>query len=182
MTKTVITPVVALVALVSAQAAQAQSQPCVAAEDLSDAVVYVMPIAFDAARTVCANRLTGNGFMATKGDAYIAKFRAEQEQTWPGALRLIKTFMADKKGGEEAKGADIAAMIGNLPDSALRPFVDALVGQAIADEIKPDSCSKIERAVELVSPLPTENVGGLVAFLIEAADVKNPNVCTKPKR
>jgi len=182
MTKSVIAPIIALAALASAQTAQAQQQACVAPEDLSDAVVYVMPIAFDAARTVCANRLTRNGFMATKGDSYIAKFRAEQTQTWPGALRLIKTFMADKKGAEDAKGADIEAMIGNMPDSALRPFVDALVGQAIADEIKPDSCTKIERALELVSPLPTENVGDLVAFLIEAADVKNPNVCTKPER
>lgn len=179
MTRRMIAPLVALAALASAQAAQAQQQACVAPADLSDAVVYALPIAFDAARTTCANRLNRNGFMATKGDAYIAQFRSQQDKAWPGAFRMIKTFMADKaKEDAEASDVDIGAMMANMPEGALRPFLDALVGQMIAEQIKPDSCAKIERGLELVSPLPTENVGALVAFLVEVSDVKNPPVCT----
>jgi hypothetical protein len=31
--------------------------------------------------------------------------------------------------------------------------------------------------VELISPLPTDNVGGLFAFIAEMADLKNPAIC-----
>lgn len=178
MTKRMIAPLAALAALASAQAAQAQQQPCVAPADLSDAVVYAMPIAFDAARTTCANRLSRSGFMTAKGDAYVAKFRAGQDKAWPGAFRLLKAFMAQNKSEEQANGMDIGAMLSGMPDDTVRPFVDGLVGQMIAEEIKPADCGKIERGLELISPLPTDNIGGLIAFLVEVADVKNPSVCT----
>lgn len=184
MTKRMITPVLALAALASAQTAQAQTaqaqtaQACIPPADVSDGFVYAMPIAFDAARTACANRLDRSGFMATRGDAYVADFRASQDKAWPGAFRLLKVFMADKAEGEAEGGLDIGAMLANMPEDSLRPFVDAMIGQMVADGIKGDSCSKIERGLELISPLPTENVGALVAFIVEIAEIKDPSVCT----
>lgn len=175
MTSRFLAPTLALAALTSAQAAQAQQQACVASEDLGDAVVYALPIAFDAAQNACANRLSKNGFMATEGEAFIGKFRAGQDKAWPGAFRLIKTFLA--QDGGEGEDAQINAMITSLPEDALRPFVDGLAGQMIADEIKGDSCTKIERGLELIAPLPTDNVGDLVAFIAELADLKNPPIC-----
>lgn len=171
-------PALALAALGSATAAQAQQTACVAPADLSDAVVYAMPIAYDAARTACANRLSRDGFVAKRGETWVAGFRSGQDKAWPGAFRFIKTFM-EKQGedGEAAGGMDMRGMLSAMPEDALRPFVDALVGQMIAGEIKGDSCGKIERGLELLSPLPSENVGGLVAFVIELADLKNPPVC-----
>ncbi len=178
MTRRMIAPMIALAALTSAQAAQAQQQGCAAPADVSDAAVYAMPIAFDAARTVCANRLSRSGFMATKAEAFVAPFRAGQNKAWSGAFRLLKIVMAQKNAGEEAGGMDIGAMLSTMPESAVRPFVDELVGQMIAEEIKPDACGKIERGLELISPMPTENVGGLIALLVEVSDVNTPPVCT----
>lgn len=177
MTYRMIAPVLAFAALGSATAAQAQQQACVNADDFADAIVYVMPAAYDATLTACGERLSKDGFMARQGEAYIAPFRAEQDKYWPGAFRFLKTFMNEDAAGKGGKDADMAAMISALPEDALRPFVDGLVGQMIAGEIKPESCSKIERGVELLSPLPTENIGGLIAFLVEVAEVKNPPVC-----
>lgn len=172
----IIAPAFALAALASAQAAQAQQQPCVAAADLSDAVVYTMPIAFDAARNACANRLTREGFMANGGEQFIADFRSRQNASWPGAFRLLKVFMADESRAGAAD-MDMTAMIAALPEDSLRPFVDGMVGQMIAQEIKGDSCAKIERGLELISPLPTDNVGGLFAFIAEVAEMKSPTIC-----
>jgi hypothetical protein len=175
MTTRFLAPVFAFAALATAQTAQAQQQACVASEDLGDAVVYAMPIAFDAAQNACANRLSKNGFMATEGEAFISEFRAGQDKAWPGAFRLLKTFMASKGG--EGSDAEITAMITALPEDSLRPFVDGLVGQMIAEEIKGDSCAKIERGLALIAPLPTDNVGDLVAFIAEVAELKEPPVC-----
>ena len=171
-----IAPALALSALATSQAAMAQSQACVAPDDMADAVVYAMPIAYDAASTACANRFSANGFMKTRGDAYIASFREGQATAWPGAFRFLKTFMAKKEGAEGGE-MDMGAMIAGMPEDALRPFVDAFVGQMIAAEIKGDSCGKIERALELLSPLPSENIGGLVAFLMQLTDSKDPPLC-----
>lgn len=176
MTKRTLAPILALAALTTAQAASAQAQACVAPADLGDTVIYAMPIAFDAARTTCGTRLDSNGFMARKGETFIGQFRARQNTAWPGAFRLIKTFMASGEG-DAASGKEMNDMIAALPEASLRPFVDGLVGQMIAEQIKPDSCGKIERGLELLSPLPTENVGGLFAFIAEFADIKNPPIC-----
>lgn len=172
-----IAPALGFAALTSSQAAMAQQQACVAPTDLSDAVVYAMPIAYDAARNACANRLSRDGFMAMNGDAYIAPFRDGQSKAWAGAFRFLKTFMDKDGGGQGAVGGDMGAMLASMPEEALRPFVDALVGQMIAAEIKGDTCGKIERGMELLSPLPRENMGGLIAFLAEMTDMKNPPVC-----
>jgi len=179
MTRRLIAPALALTALASATAAEAQVQPCVEPADLADAIVYVMPVAYDAARTACESRFAASGFIAREGDAYIAPFREGQDKAWPGALRMLKTFMdEDAKGkGQAGKSDDMAAAIAALPEEALRPFVDALIGQAIEGEIKPESCGKIERGIELLSPLPGENLGGLIAFIVELADIKNPPIC-----
>lgn len=182
MTRNFIAPTLAAAALVSATAAQAQQQACVNPADLADAVVYIVPVAFDAAKTACGPKLEANGFMAREGDQYIAPFRTGQEQAWPGAFRFLKTFMDRGGAGKGAKGQDMAAMLSAMPADALRPFVDALVGQMIAGEIKPDSCGKIERGLELLSPLPRENMGGIVAFIVEMTDVKNPPVCPATAR
>jgi hypothetical protein len=170
----------ALTALASATAAEAQAQACIQPADLADAVVYVMPVAYDAARTACEGRFAAGGFVVREGDAYIAAFRDGQDKAWPGAFRALKTFMADDAKAKGSKDADMAAMVAALPEDALRPFVDALVGQMIAEEIKPESCGRIERAMELLSPLPGENLGGLAAFIVELGDMKNPPVCGAP--
>lgn len=177
MTKRIFAPALALAALATATTAQAQQQACVNAADLGDAVLYAMPIAYDAVGTSCARQLKSDGFIARDGSRFVERFRAKQDKAWPGAFRLIKSFMANE--GAEAGGSngDMAAMIAALPEESLRPFVDGLVGQMIAEEIKPDSCGKIERGMELLAPLPADNLAGLFAFVAELADLKNPSIC-----
>lgn len=179
MTHRLLAPALALAALATSQAALAQSQTCVASSDLADAVVYAMPIAYDAANTACANRFARDGFMAKQGDAYIATFRAGQNKAWPGAFRFLKTFMNNGNAGSDI---EMGAMLSAMPEEALRPFVDAFVGQMIAGEIKGDACGKIERGMELLSPLPSENLGGLIAFLMELTDAKTPEICAAPQK
>jgi hypothetical protein len=170
MTRRLIAPALAFAALASATAAQAQQTACIPPADMTDAIIYAMPIAYDAAQTACANRFAADGFMAREGDAWVATYRDGQGKAWPGALRVLKTFMDNDAATKGTGGDDMSAIISALPDDALRPFVDAMVGQMIDKEIKPDSCGTIERAVELLSPLPGENIGGLVAFVLELDD------------
>ena len=169
-------PLLAIAALAQASAAQAQ-QPCVPPADLGDTIIYALPIAYDAARTSCAKQFARDGFVMRGGDKFIAGFRARQNAAWPGAMRtvqaLINAQQAEGKGGD----VDLAALAKSLPPEALRPLVDGFMGQMIAGEIKPEACGKIERAMELLSPLPVDNVAGLMGFMLEIADVKEPSIC-----
>ena len=172
-----IAPIIALAALGSAQVAQAQ-QVCVKPADLNDTITYAMPIAYDAAMAACSKTYAANSFMRTKGTDFAGRFRAKQNASWPGAFRVLKTFIASGGSGASNDAAGIGSMMESLPPETLRPLVDAYLQQTIAGEIKPDSCGKIERAVSLISPLPVENVSGLATFIAEMAKVKNPPLCT----
>ncbi|MGY6551905.1 MAG: hypothetical protein ACXIT4_08415 [Erythrobacter sp.] len=173
-------PALALVAMTQAQAAQAQ-QACVAPADIGDTVVYAMPIAYDAARTACAGRFAKNGFVARGGEQFIAQFRSRQNAAWPGAFRTMQMLLADEGAGSKAGDLDLLALAKSLPENSLRPFIDGLMGQLIAEEIKPDSCGQIERGMELLSPLPVDNVVGLLGFvaeLVDLTDMKAGAVCS----
>ena len=48
----------------------------------------------------------------------------------------------------------------------LRPFVDALALQLIAEEIEPGTCGKANALLPLLALLPPENYGALVATVM----------------
>lgn len=172
-------PALALAALAQAPAAHAaQAQNCIAPADLTDTMIYVMPIAYDAARVACAGQFNNQGFFAGRGEQFMSGFRARQNGAWPGAFRTLKLALAKQNAEADRNDVDLLAMAQSLPEASLRPFVDGMVGQMIAKEIKPTSCGKIERGMELVSPLPVENVAGLMGFVLELVDLGNPAICT----
>jgi hypothetical protein len=164
-----------LAALGSAEVAQAQQPVCVQPADLNDAIIYAVPLAYDAAMRSCASSYATDSFMRTGAPTFVEEFRALQDDTWPGAMRFMQTFMT--ADAEDSGDAAITAMIASLPEENLRPFVDGIVVEMLGSEIKGDSCDPIAEGMELLSPLPAENVGGLVALIADLAKVDNPPIC-----
>jgi hypothetical protein len=144
MTKRFVAPSLALAALATASTAQAQDQACVNAADLGDAVVYAMPIAYDAVGTSCARQLKSDGFIARDGARFVERFHAKQDKAWPGAFRLIKIFMAQQGSEAGSSEADMTAMIAALPEESLRPFVEGLVGLDHLDDLGSDALHRVE--------------------------------------
>lgn len=176
MKRTLLASALAFTALGSAQAAHAQSL-CVAPADAGDALVYVMPTAYDATIKRCKGELGNEAFLTSEnGKAYIETFRTRQDDSWDGTYRFAKVFMAAR--AQEGGGDDgVAKMLEQMEPEQLRPFVDALLSQMISEQIKSDSCDKIDRGARLLSPLPVENVSGLLEFVLEFAKLENPPVC-----
>ena len=75
------------------------------------------------------------------------------------------------------KGAAELAVLAVLAIVALVAFVDAILAQKLGESIKPADCGKIERAMELLSPLPPENLGGLLTFVMDVTGNRQPAVC-----
>ena len=161
---------VAFAALAGSQVAQAQG--CVDQQDLSDAVVYFVPVLGDSFQQSCASQLSPDGFMATQGDAMIAQFEPLQESKFPAAMRVLDTFAG---GDDDAES--FLEITAELPPEAVRPLVDGIIATEFTKDLKLTDCSKIERGLSLIAPLPPENIGGLVTFLMDMAGVKEPSVC-----
>lgn len=177
MKRTAFGSALALAALASAQTAQAQNV-CVQPEDAADAMIYFMPAAYDATMTKCENQFSADSFLTSEdGRLFIDGFRGQQDARWSGTYRFFQVFIQKQAKGDEAMGQ----MIANLPEDSLRPLIDGIMGQVIAQEVKSDSCEKIDRVVELLSPLPPENLGGLIAFILPEVDLKDPPVCGSKK-
>ncbi|KEO91462.1 hypothetical protein EH31_02000 [Erythrobacter longus] len=169
----------AITALASGQALAAQ-QACVEPADLGDTITYAMPMLYEAVEAPCSAIFAKSDFMTNEADAFLDQFRERQDDAWPGTLRLLKVFMAqqgEKNGGEDAMASAIAMM----PEDSLRPIVDVIIGQMvterIAKEIKVSTCSDVAEAMELIAPLPPENISGLTVFLAKQAKLDDPKIC-----
>jgi hypothetical protein len=171
-------PALAALALGQATAVHAQ-QACASPRDLDDAVIYAMPLAFEATRAACNRVLPRDGFLATEGDRLASRFRQRQDTSWPGALRVLR-LIVEQRGPNTAGGdIDFAEVMGTVPPETLRPLADALLRQMVAKEIRSEDCSRIERGLELLSPLPIENIAGLMTFLVDLAETGEIEVCTR---
>ncbi|WP_126174873.1 hypothetical protein [Tsuneonella rigui] len=138
------------------------------AEEMSPAAVqaavrYSLPHLLSGVRASCGPKLSANGYLATQGDALLARFSQGSEAAWPAAKTALMQL-----GAKEEKG--MGAMLGQMPDSALKPFVDATISTMVATKLKPENCGDVERGLELLAPLPPENIAGLVGFVIEMAE------------
>ena len=165
----IVTTFMTAIALVQAQSALAQA--CLAPDDVTDAGIYAIPVVADGFRDSCTPHLAADGFFATQGEDFVAPYSAMQSEHWPGTLRVFLALAASDGTDERADA------LGELPADALRPLVDAFLAQKIGEEIKPKDCSKIERAMELLAPLPPENLGGLLTFILDVTGVKEPTIC-----
>ncbi len=65
-----------------------------------------------------------------------------------------KTGLLLKFGaGRQVDGRDATEMFAGLPDTAVRPLVDALIAQEAAAKIAAKDCGKIERLMDAVAPI-----------------------------
>ena len=140
----------------------------VQAKDLSPegtraAVRYALPHLVAGVRATCAAKLSPGGYLATNSDAMIARFSQGSDAAWPAAKVALMQLGAEDKSG-------MGSMLGQMPDSALKPFVDATISTMVATKLKPENCGDVERGLELLAPLPPENIAGLVGFVIEMAE------------
>lgn len=148
----------------------AYGQACVPQADLSAGIVYAMPLIVQAVEGRCSATLPADGYLALQGDELKEKFAAHQDTAWPGALRLLGQFA----GSDDPS---FGQLMQTLPEDALRPFVDAILVEKIGAEIKPKDCSRIERGMQLLEPLPPTETAELIAFLASMTKSKDIAIC-----
>jgi hypothetical protein len=163
--------VLAMATSTGAQAADIQAN-CISEEEIAAIVIYVMPPMIAAAQTSCKTRLASDGFIATSGTAMAQRYSERADAVWP----LAKSAFVKFGGGSKDK--DMRELV-KLPDATMRPLIDAMLQQKVAEEIQPKSCHDIERLAKVVNQIEPDTTGALIGVIAAMAigDKDKPKVC-----
>lgn len=163
-----------LAALAQPQLAAAQS--CISDEEVSAAAIYAVPPLIAGVRAKCRPVLADDGFLATNGDALSARYAALAPQNWP----IARDALLKLAGTSSANERQIADTLRQLPDDAVRPMVDALIVEKLAEDIRPESCERIERGISLLEPLEPAETGAIAAFILLMVRPEGLPLCSAP--
>jgi hypothetical protein len=147
--------------LLAATPAQAQPQmQDLDPEAVAAAARYALPMAFEGYLQACTAGLDKRGYAISNTPALRAKFSEGSDEAWPAA-RAALLQMASGEAGE------MSSILAGLGDAELRPFVDGMVKNLVAEQLRSQDCGDIERGLEILDPLPADNMAQMVGFFFE---------------
>lgn len=139
--------------------AQAAEPPCLTAREFTALSTYALPSMITGTAQRCSATLPADAFLKRNGAALASRYAAAKPAAWPGAKAA---FMKLSRGvNAEAMGLFTA-----LPDDKLQPMVDTLVEGLIGQQVPPERCTIIDRAVRLLAPLPPQNTAEIIAMTL----------------
>ena len=154
----------AAVVALPAQAAAAEAQ-CLAPAEVRALATFAMPSVLTGLIDHCAPEVGASGYMSTQGSNLVASYAAHKEAAWPVARKAFFRLAATKGGADEATD-----MIAKMPDAALQPFVEGMIGGMIGSKLKPGQCAIADKMMRLLAPLPPENTSELLGTILELAE------------
>lgn len=158
---------------VQSSAAAAQQTACIAEDEVAAVAIYAVPSLVQGVRLRCANELSANGYLATRGNALVSRYANLQDQVWPKARSGLTKILATK----DAQARQNADMIERLPDNAVRPLVDALIVQETSPKVAPGDCWKFERVIEAAAPIDPEIAGTLIGTVVGVVQPERMPIC-----
>ncbi|MBS0253937.1 MAG: hypothetical protein JSS36_01680 [Proteobacteria bacterium] len=138
------------------QPALAAPAKCISSADLRAGAHFIMPILIDGIATKCAPALGSGSYLVSKGPDLAKRYEA-----LPGDDSVVTSLIArlDNKG----------EMAGMTPAEA-RVFLKIGLFKAMGKDLTADICTKVDKVLSLVDPMPAENTVGLVEFFLREED------------
>ena len=159
----------AVVAMLSASAAQAQDASCLTADEARPLFQYALGDAMTGAVQACTPTLGQTSFLATGGSDMIKRYHDAQATAWPVARKAIRKAILASGSHDKTD-----TMLAKLPDEAMQPFVSGMVKQMVGSALKPKDCAKFDEFARLLAPLPPENMAGLITLIVELMNRPKP--------
>ncbi|QZD95412.1 hypothetical protein [Qipengyuania gelatinilytica] len=127
-------------------------------------VRYFMPIFVETISKKCAGSLAPDGYLATNMNALTAKFAEGAEANWPHARALVAAIVNDGKNGPRGSNE-----FDDLPDEVIKPMIEIMLPEKLAEDIEEKHCAPIEEVMESLDPLPADNFATFVGTVIKLA-------------
>ena len=147
----------------------ALAQSCITEAEVGAMIRYAAPAMIQSAQTQCAGQ-PSSAYLSRQGSDLLARYAADQDQVWPAAKSGLLKFVAEE-------GATGGMNLGQLPDDALRPFIDAVIVEMISAEFPVEDCRKVDKLVQALAPLDPEQMGTLAGAIFSIAEPQNPAIC-----
>ena len=155
---------VAAAAAMPVQAAAAQGQ-CLSPPEVRALTTFAMPSVLGGLIDHCAPQVGASGFMTTQGQTLVASYAARKDAAWPTARKAFFRLAGTRKDT-----SDTTDLMAKMPDAALQPFVEGMIGGMIGAKLKPGQCVIADKLMRLLAPLPPENTAELLGTIFELAD------------
>ena len=143
--------------LTAPQVAMAADEVCLTPREFTALSTYALPSVIGGTSRACAALLPPDSFLRRSGDEFAARYARGKAAAWPEAKAAFLKMSAARDPGA-------AQLFTAMPDDALQQVADAAFAGIVAGQVKPDSCTSIDRAIALLSPLPPENTAELIAL------------------
>jgi hypothetical protein len=145
-----------LLFLIIAQGADAAAtKSCFSHDDLSNLTLKMLPMVIDGAAAKCRSTLGASAYLTAQGPVFAQKVRTD---TTDVDDRLRAAF--ERVSGKPLSSVETADMTKTLNDEGVRTIVAS---------IRPSSCAAIGDLVRAMAPLPTHQLGDLLAALMTVA-------------
>lgn len=138
--------------------ARAEARHCLTHAEASAMIGYALPDLLGGLRDKCRSAIAPTSFLTARSGAMEAQYRQQSDTLWPQARTAFLKMVGEDKTLEK------------MPDSAVRPFLASAFATAITDDIDPADCPTVDGVVEMLAPLPPQNLARLIGIIIAADD------------
>lgn len=136
----------------SAMAQTAKS--CLTGPEAEALITYGLPSAIRSLTTKCATSLPATAALVQSGPIIAGRYQIEADKAWPVARLAF----------DKVSGFDLTKALG---EPGAKGLIDAAFGAGLAEKVKPADCSKVDRVINILEPLPAKNMAMLIAALME---------------
>jgi hypothetical protein len=159
----------ALVSVMPAQAAEPAQ--CITPREMEGLISYFLPNVIDEVSANCSPHLAPDSYLRAKLPQLAGKLTLTRDTTWPIAKAAFLKM---------ASPADAKAMTG-LPDEALRPMVDQVIGKRISIPVTAQVCGDVNDISDALAPLSAGQTVHLLAAIFTAAARKDNKLQSCPR-
>jgi hypothetical protein len=149
--------IIAGLALLAAQGAQAaEPVKCLTRAQVNDATLFLLPSVLDALAAKCRPSLPANAYMLNGAQALSKAVAATGGSHWQGAMSILSQYAGDKKLPLE-----------RLSPEAARLMIRVVLADDVLKPLRPVDCVRINEGLDILAPLPPENIGRMVVLMID---------------
>ena len=144
--------------------AAAQTMPEMSEEEATALARFAMPRAFQGVQQTCRNTLAGDAYMYSSGNRLMGKLQTASRGSWTTARRAIMAMV-------RTQSPDMLPLINSMPSDSLQPFAEEMIAGMVVSKLNAGECGRIDRVLELLDPLPPENLAALIGYVFVEARV-----------
>jgi hypothetical protein len=133
-----------------------KAPPCLTQAQVEAMTLFALPPLLEGAAKACAATLPANSYLMNGGRTLSQSLAAESSSHWASASSAVTTL-----GGKDFPAG--------LSESTARGLIHDLVLNGLSTPKGQEQCGRIDRAADLLSPLPPRNLAGLIVLGVEIA-------------